>query len=204
MENNSLFPLRYRLRKTDEQVEVIAWETAEKGSRSENDWVSYIDSTGVEHFKEHLTLEWDFVIDSPFEKMIQNFEPTKFSEYDPWESRRYELAKEIYLKMDKFELSLVGYEGLVERADGLIAALKKSPEEEEFVEGVQMDDGYENIGVGEIVEAIGGSERLKKFVFTDRKDIVGYRGDSGRWNVGDRVKVYIKLLDPQEEERPVL
>lgn len=94
MENNALFPLKYRLRKTDEPVEIVAWETAEKGARSENDWVSYIDADGNEHIKEHLTLEWDFVIDSAFEKMINNFEPTKFSEYDPWDERRYELTKE--------------------------------------------------------------------------------------------------------------
>ena len=94
MDNNSLFPLKYRLRKTDEPVEIVAWETEEKGARSENDWVSYIDANGNEHIKEHLTLEWDFVIDSPFEKMINNFEPTKFSEYDPWDGRRYELVKE--------------------------------------------------------------------------------------------------------------
>lgn len=199
MDNNSLFPLKYRFRKTDEPVEIVAWETAEKGARSENDWVSYIDSNGNEHIKEHLTLEWDFVIDSPFEKMINSFEPTKFSEYDPWPARRYELAKEIYLKTDSFEFSLMGPEGLVERVDRLIAALKKSPEAKE------PEDKYENIGVGEIVDAFSedGIKHAKKFVFTDRKDIVGYRGDSGRWNVGDRVKVYIKRLDPQEEERPV-
>lgn len=128
MESNSLFPLKYRLRKTDEPVEIVAWETAEKGARSESDWVSYIDADGNEHIKEHLTLEWDFVIDSPFESLMSKWEPTKLPEYDPWEARRYELAKEIYLKMDSFEVGLVGYEGLVERADRLIAALKKSPE----------------------------------------------------------------------------
>ena len=79
----------------------------------------------------------------------------------------------------------------------------KTKFEGSVVEGVQMDDGYENIGVGEIVDAIDGPEHFKKFVFTDKKDIVGFRGDSGRWAVGDRVKVYIKRLDPAEEERPV-
>jgi hypothetical protein len=64
-----LFPLKYRLRKTSEPVEIVAWETTEKGARNESDWVSYIDSAGVEHIKEHLTLEWDFVIESPFESM---------------------------------------------------------------------------------------------------------------------------------------
>lgn len=132
MENNALFPLKYRLRKTDEPVEIVAWETAEKGARGENDWVSYIDSHGNEHIKEHLTLEWDFVIDSPFEKMINNFEPTKFSEYDPWDGRRYELAKEFVLR-DGVEPGLA-----VTRADEIIAALKKSPEavEEEPKKGL--------------------------------------------------------------------
>ncbi len=73
-------------------------------------------------------------------------------------------------------------------ADSIIASLKKSPEE------ATGDDGYDNIGIGEIVESVSedGKEYLKKFVFRDRKDIVGFRGDCGRWSVGDRVKVYIK------------
>lgn len=200
MENNSLFPLKYRLRKTDEPVEIVAWETIEKGARNEGDWVSYIDANGVEHVKEQLTLEWDFLIDSPFEKIISGGFGSSLDKYDPWEARRYELVKEMYLnKMDSFEVGLLGYDRLVERADKLIAVLKKSPEAEE------PEDKYENIGVGEIVDAFSeeGIKHAKKFVFTDRKDIVGYRGDGGRWDVGDRVKVYIKRLDPQEEERPV-
>ena len=127
MDNNSLFPLKYRLRKTDEQVEIVAWETAEKGARNENDWVSYIDSSGVEHVKEHLTLEWDFVIDSPFESMMKKFEPTKLPEFDPWEARRYELVKSMWLSPD-FNLTV---DHTVKRADEIIAALKKSPEAEE-------------------------------------------------------------------------
>lgn len=192
MENNSLFPLKYRLRKTDELVEIVAWETADKGSRSDSDWVSYIDASGVEHFKEHLTLEWDFVIDSPFENLMSKWEPTKFPEYDAWEARRYELVKGMWLDKSFGGLTIPE---MVSCADDIIAALKKSPE--------AIGEEYENVGVGEIVDAIDGPEHLKKFVFTDKKDIVGFRGDNGRWAVGDRVKVYIKLLDPQEEERPV-
>lgn len=192
MENNSLFPLKYRLRKTDELVEIVAWETADKGARSENDWVSYIDADGNEHIKEHLTLEWDFVIDSPFENLMSKWEPTKFPEYDAWEARRYELVKGMWLDKSFGGLTIPE---MVSCADDIIAALKKSPE--------AIGEEYENVGVGEIVDAIDGPEHLKKFVFTDKKDIVGFRGDNGRWAVGDRVKVYIKLLDPQEEERPV-
>ena len=193
METNSLFPLKYRLRKTDEQVEIVAWDTLVKGARSERDWVSYIDSAGVEHIKEHLTLEWDFVIDSPFESMMKKFEPTKLPEFDPWEGRRFELVKELVIENGE-DLDIA-----IEIADEVIAALKKSPEAKEFVEDAQKDDGYENIGVGKIVEEeIGGLGLLKKFVFTDKKDIVGFRGDSGRWTIGDKVKVYIKKYEPKK------
>lgn len=196
METSNLFPLKYRLRKTDELVEIVAWETAEKGSRSESDWVSYIDANGNEHIKEHLTLEWDFVIDSPLDKMLSGGLGS-LEKLDPWEARRYELAKEFLLHglADSAK-------GSVAMADSLLGELK-TKDEGAVVEGVQMDDGYENIGIGEIVESIDGPNRLKSFVFTDRKDIVGFRGDNGRWAVGDRVKVYIKRLNPEEEERPV-
>ena len=124
MESNSLFPLKYRLRKTDEPVEIVAWETAEKGARNENDWVSYIDSSGVEHVKEHLTLEWDFVIDSPFEKIIAGGFGSGLDKYDPWEARRYELAKHYF-----FEEGVHNYDRAVWYADEFIAALKKPQEE---------------------------------------------------------------------------
>lgn len=119
MDNNSLFPLKYRLRKTDELVEIVAWETADKGARSESDWVSYIDASGVEHFKEHLTLEWDFVIQTPFEKGFMDAFKTDLPKFDVWEARRYELVKDYVLKG-----KTVGY--AVSAADEIIAALKPS------------------------------------------------------------------------------
>ena len=180
MENNSLFPLKYRLRKTDELVEIVAWETTDKGARSENDWVSYIDSSGVEHIKEQLTLEWDFVIQTPFEKVIAGGFGSGLDKFDPWDGRRYELTKDFIMQGDSLA-------GALEKADAIIAALKKSPE---------AGEEYDNIGIGEIIDSLSedGTEYLKKFVFTDRKDIVGYEGDSGRWAVGDKVKVYIKKI----------
>jgi len=191
METNSLFSLKYRLRKTDEPVEIVAWETTVKGARNENDWVSYIDSHGNEHIMERLTLEWDFKVDSPFGGDFgSSLLESTLNSFDPWEARRYELAKHYF-----FKEGVHNYDKSVEYADEFIEALKKSPE--------AIGEEYENIGIGEIVDAIDGPEHLKKFVFTDRKDIVGYRGDGGRWAVGDRVKVYIKRLKPQEEERPV-
>ena len=189
MESNSLFPLRYRLRKTDEPVEIVAWETAEKGARSESDWVSYIDADGNEHVKEHLTLEWDFVIQTPFEKGFMDAFKTDLPKFDVWEARRYEMVQKLVIENGDDP------DTAIEWADEIIAKLK-SPE--------AIGEEYENIGVGEIIESIDGPERLKKFVFTDRKDIVGFCGDGGRWSIGDRVKVYIKrLLKPEEEERPV-
>lgn len=122
MENNSLFPLKYRLRKTDELVEIVAWETAEKGARSENDWVSYIDANGKEHVKEHLTLQWDFIVLTPFENGFMEALKTDLPKFDAWEARRYELAKEfVMMKGDCLADAVL-------KADAMIAALKKSPE----------------------------------------------------------------------------
>ena len=130
MENNLLFPLKYRLRKTDELVEIVAWETTEKGARSEKDWVSYIDSSSVEHIKEHLTLEWDFVIQTPFEKGFLDAMTPDYLKYDPWEARRYELVKEMYFKEWDSDVD-DDIDDLVAIADEIISALKKSPEAEE-------------------------------------------------------------------------
>lgn len=51
---------KYVLRSTKEEVEVIAFEQPENGARSNEDWVTYIDSNGVEHIKEHLNIQLDF------------------------------------------------------------------------------------------------------------------------------------------------
>lgn len=130
MENNSFFPLKYHLRKTDELVDVVAWETIEKGARNENDWVSYIDASGVEHIKEHLTLEWDFVIQTPFEKGFFDAIKPDLPTFDPWESRRYELVKEMFLREWDSDVDS-DVDDLVAIADEIISALKKSPEAEE-------------------------------------------------------------------------
>ena len=129
MKNNSSFPLKYRIRKTDEPVEIVAWETTEKGARNENDWVSYIDSAGVEHIKEHLTLEWDFVIQTPFEKGFFDAIKPDLPTFDPWEARRYELVKEFVLRA--IGTNRVNVDKAVAFADDVIASLKKSPEAKE-------------------------------------------------------------------------
>lgn len=124
MENNSFFPLKYHLRKTDELVDVVAWETIEKGARNENDWVSYIDAQGNEHIKEHLTLEWDFVIQTPFDKVLAGGFGSGLDKFDPWDGRRYELTKDFIMQGDSLADALG-------KADEIIAALKKSSEAEE-------------------------------------------------------------------------
>lgn len=48
------------LRSTGEEVEIIDSEIKEHGARSNEDWVTYIDSDGNEHIKEHLNLQLDF------------------------------------------------------------------------------------------------------------------------------------------------
>ena len=127
METNSLFPLKYRIRKTDELVEIVAWETADKGARSESDWVSYIDASGVEHIKEHLTLEWDFVVQTPFEKGFLDALKPDLPNFDPWDGRRYELAKEFVLR--SLGTDKVNVDKAVLFADNVIATLKKPQEE---------------------------------------------------------------------------
>lgn len=88
--------------------------------------MSYIDSSGVEHIKEHLTLEWDFVIDSPFEKIISGGFGSSLPAFDPWEARRYELVKEMFLNAYKEDVFLTTciVSDLVKHADDVIDALK--------------------------------------------------------------------------------
>ena len=124
MENNSLFPLKYRLRKTDELVEIVAWETAEKGARSENDWVSYIDANGKEHVKEHLTLEWDFIILTPFENGFMEALKTDLPKFDAWEARRYDMVQKQVIEDG------IPVEDALFVADSIINALGKPGETE--------------------------------------------------------------------------
>ena len=48
------------IRSTGEEVEIIDSEIKERGARSDEDWVTYIDSNGNEHIKEHLNFQLDF------------------------------------------------------------------------------------------------------------------------------------------------
>lgn len=84
---------RYILRKTGEVVEVIASFAAEPGARSEEDWVSYIDSNGGEHIKEALNLDFDFKPEDAWgDKMKEMLNLADIAHTDRWESRRYDMT----------------------------------------------------------------------------------------------------------------
>lgn len=87
-------------RKTGEEVEVIDFESKERGTRSDEDWVTYIDSKGEEHLKEHLNVHLDF---KPAKDMMNVFD--KFMSED-WRkgmpstenARLYEVTKELVIQ----------------------------------------------------------------------------------------------------------
>ena len=84
------------LRSTGEEVEVIDSEIKERGARSDEDWVTYIDSKGAEHIKEHLNIQLDFkpVINDTWNKVFDfaaNKMPTTRN------CRIFEVAKELLI-----------------------------------------------------------------------------------------------------------
>lgn len=96
----------YVLRSTNEEVEVTSFHQVYTGERSEDDWVTYIDSNGVEHIKEHLNIELDFKMSEVMFKFLEEmFKPTRF-ESKPIKfpyiniSRRFDLAKELFINGD--------------------------------------------------------------------------------------------------------
>lgn len=118
-------PAKYTLRKTGEEVEIVASNMPEYGARSEVDWVSYIDSNGAEHIKEHLNILFDFKasggLADMFEKLMKPLEPVKLPEFDTWEIRRYELAKQFYVERNSIK-------DCIAWADLFINAMKKEEE----------------------------------------------------------------------------
>ena len=79
----------YIIRSTGEEVEIVASHKESEGERSKEDWVSYIDSKGREHYKEYLNLDFDFRMS---DKFVEHFtkllafpkpEPIKLPELPP-------------------------------------------------------------------------------------------------------------------------
>ena len=83
------------LRSTGEEVEIIDFEAKERGNRTDEDWVTYIDSKGVEHIKEHLNMQLDFkpVVNDTWNKVFDFAKGNKMS--TTRNCRIFEVAKEL-------------------------------------------------------------------------------------------------------------
>lgn len=83
------------LRSTDEDVEVIAFYQKNDGSRSTEDWVTYIDSRGTEHIKENLNIQLDFK--SQANNMLEKLMETPSFKNMPTERNRrvFEASEEL-------------------------------------------------------------------------------------------------------------
>lgn len=96
------------LRSTGEEVEVIDSYLPNRGMRTEpggltfeeGDWVTYIDSNGKEHIREHLNIQLDFkpVINDTFNKV---FDFAKDKMPTTRNNRIFEVAKELYLDNER-------------------------------------------------------------------------------------------------------
>ena len=104
------------LRSTGEEVEIIDFEAKERGNRTDEDWVTYIDSNGNEHIKEHLNLQLDFkpVVNDTFNSMFDwaknNKMPTTRN------CRIFEVSKEL-LTNPEFDYTI---DAAVEAATSLV------------------------------------------------------------------------------------
>ena len=83
------------LRSTGEEVEIIDSQIKERGARSDEDWVTYIDSKGNEHIKEHLNIQLDFkpVVNDTWNKVFDFATNSKTP--TTRNSRIFEVAKEL-------------------------------------------------------------------------------------------------------------
>ena len=86
------------LRSTGEEVEIIDAEIKERGARNDEDWVTYIDSKGIEHIKEHLNLQLDFkpVVNDTWSKVFDFAKGSKMP--TTRNCRIFEVAKELVLE----------------------------------------------------------------------------------------------------------
>ena len=87
----------YYKRDTNEKVDVIDFNTVERGKRSTLDWVTYIDSENKEHIKENLNIQLDFKrgMDNMFDKILSTPSIPSIKN-----ARIYETAKELLIKKD--------------------------------------------------------------------------------------------------------
>lgn len=93
------------LRSTGEEVEIIDFNLPNRGMRTdpkdltfeEGDWVTYIDSEGNEHIKEHLNLQLDFksVVNDTWNKVFDFAKDNKIP--TTRNCRIFEVAKELLI-----------------------------------------------------------------------------------------------------------
>ena len=85
------------LRSTGEEVEIIDFEAKERGDRTDEDWVTYIDSNGNEHIREHLNIQLDFkpVVNDTWNKVFDFAKNNKMP--TTRNSRIFEVAKELVI-----------------------------------------------------------------------------------------------------------
>ena len=100
MENNTFmmpFGGKSILRSTGEEVEIIDFEAKERGDRTDEDWVTYIDSNDKEHIKEHLNLQLDFkpVVNDTWSKVFDFAKDNKMP--TTRNCRIFEVAKELVI-----------------------------------------------------------------------------------------------------------
>mgnify|MGYP007101826358 CR=1 FL=1 len=100
--NFPMMGMKYVLRSTGEEVEIIDSYLPNRGARTkpntllleEGDWVTYIDSEGKEHIKEHLNIQLDFkiVVNDTFNKLLDVAKPHITTTRN---NRIFEVAKEL-------------------------------------------------------------------------------------------------------------
>lgn len=65
---------KYIFRTTGEEVEIVSFFKEKEGERSINDWISYIDPEGNEHYREHYNIDFDLKqtdkLDEYFKKLL--------------------------------------------------------------------------------------------------------------------------------------
>lgn len=95
---------KFILRSTGEEVEVIDSEFKERGARSDEDWVTYIDSRGEEHIREHLNIQLDFkaVSNDMFNKLLDAAKSTNTPSTK--NQRVFEVTKEL-VKSGRYDVS---------------------------------------------------------------------------------------------------
>lgn len=108
--------MKARNRKTGEVVDIICYGDVSATKHSSLDWVSYIDSHGVEHIGEKLNYYWDF---EPIEEDIAHWQDVK--ERAAIAALQGLLANPALVKESGYNLALT----TECRADQLVEQLKK-------------------------------------------------------------------------------